>query len=485
MLADTRLLRAQGYIAGEWVNSDSGKSFAVTNPASGETIGTVPDMGEVETNRAIDAAEKAWPLWRDKTAKERAGLLRNWFDLIMQNQDDLGRLMTAEQGKPLAEAKGEVAYGASFIEWFGEEAKRIYGDVIPSPFNDRRIVVIKQSIGVVAAITPWNFPIAMITRKCAPALAAGCPVVVKPAALTPLSALALAELAARAGIPEGVFNIVTSATGSAIGTEMTANPTVRKLSFTGSTEVGKILTKACADTMKKVSMELGGNAPFIVFDDADLDAAVAGAMASKYRNAGQTCVCVNRILVQEEVYDAFTDKLATAVSKLQVGNGLTEGTTQGPLINEAAVNKVEAHIKDAIDKGARLICGGKRHTKGGTFFEPTIIADATPDMAVAREETFGPLAPIFRFKTEQEAIQLANDTEVGLAAYFYSRDVGRIWRVGEALEYGMVGINEGIISNEVAPFGGVKESGLGREGSKYGIDDYVEIKYLCMGGLHK
>ncbi len=485
MLADTRLLRAQGYIAGEWVNSDSGKSFAVTNPASGETVGIVPDMGAVETNRAIDAADKAWPLWRDKTAKERAAILRNWFDLIMQNQDDLGRLMTAEQGKPLVEAKGEVAYGASFIEWFGEEAKRIYGDVIPSPFNDRRIVVIKQSIGVVAAITPWNFPIAMITRKCAPALAAGCPVVVKPAALTPLSALALAELAERAGIPEGVFNVVTSATGSAIGTAMTANPTVRKLSFTGSTEVGKILTKACADTMKKVSMELGGNAPFIVFDDADLDAAVAGAMASKYRNAGQTCVCVNRILVQDEVYDTFTDKLATAVSKLQVGNGLTEGTTQGPLINEAAVSKVEAHIKDAIDKGARLICGGKRHSKGGTFFEPTVIADATPDMAVAREETFGPLAPIFRFKTEQEAIQLANDTEVGLAAYFYSRDVGRIWRVGEALEYGMVGINEGIISNEVAPFGGVKESGLGREGSKYGIDDYVEIKYLCMGGLDK
>jgi len=485
MLADNNLLRAQGYIAGSWADADNGKCFAVTNPASGETIGHVPDMGEAETRRAIESAEKAWPAWRDKTAKERAVVLRNWFDLIMQNQDDLGHLMTAEQGKPLAEAKGEVAYGASFIEWFGEEAKRIYGDVIPSPFNDRRIVVIKQSIGVVAAITPWNFPIAMITRKCAPALAAGCPVVVKPAALTPLSALALAELAERAGIPAGIFNVVTSASGSIVGREMTSNAKVRKLSFTGSTEVGKLLTRDCADTMKKVSMELGGNAPFIVFEDADLDAAVTGAMASKYRNAGQTCVCVNRILVQDEVYDAFTDKLATAVAQLKVGDGMEEDTTQGPLINEAAVNKVEEHIKDAINKGARLICGGKRHGQDGTFFEPTVIADATSDMAVAREETFGPLAPVFRFKSEAEAIQMANDTEVGLAAYFYSRDIGRIWRVGEALEYGMVGINEGIVSNEVAPFGGVKESGLGREGSKYGIDDFVEIKYLCMGGLDR
>ncbi|WP_428605831.1 NAD-dependent succinate-semialdehyde dehydrogenase [Sedimenticola sp.] len=485
MLQDPTLLKNAAYINGAWCSADSGEVFVVTNPATGEAITTVPDMAEQETRRAIDAAEAAWPAWREQAAKQRAAVLRKWFELIMANQDDLGRLMTAEQGKPLAEAKGEVAYGASFIEWFSEEAKRVYGDVIPSPFNDRRIVVIKQPIGVVAAITPWNFPIAMITRKCAPALAAGCPVVVKPAALTPLSALALAELAERAGIPKGVFNVVTSESGVRVGKEMTANPTVRKLSFTGSTAVGKILTRACADTMKKVSMELGGNAPFIVFSDADLDAAVSGAMASKYRNAGQTCVCVNRFLVQDEIYDAFTDKLATAVSQLQVGDGMTEGITQGPLINEAAVTKVNAHIQDALGKGARLICGGKRHAQGGTFFEPTVIADATPDMTVAREETFGPLAPIFRFQTEAEAIRLANDTEVGLAAYFYSRDIGRIWRVSEALEYGMVGINEGIISNEVAPFGGVKESGLGREGSKYGIDDFVEIKYLCMGGLDK
>jgi succinate-semialdehyde dehydrogenase/glutarate-semialdehyde dehydrogenase len=393
--------------------------------------------------------------------------------------------MVTEQGKPLAEAKGEVTYGASFIEWFAEEAKRVYGDSIPTVWGDKRLFALKEPIGVCAAITPWNFPIAMITRKCAPALAAGCSVVVKPAALTPLCALALAELGERAGIPKGVFNVVTSESGAPIGEEMTANPIVRKLSFTGSTEVGKILTRACADTMKKVSMELGGNAPFIVFDDADLDAAVAGAMASKYRNAGQTCVCVNRFLVQDEVHDAFTEKLAAAVAKLRVGNGMEDGVTQGPLINDAAVRKVDEHIQDALGKGARLICGGKRHARGGTFFEPTVITDVTPDMTVAREETFGPLAPIFRFHTEAEAIHLANDTEVGLAAYFYSRDIGRIWRVSEALEYGMVGINEGIISNEVAPFGGVKESGLGREGSKYGIDDFVEIKYLCMGGLDK
>ncbi|WP_260295770.1 NAD-dependent succinate-semialdehyde dehydrogenase [Sedimenticola hydrogenitrophicus] len=485
MLQDPTLLKSAAYIGGSWCPADSGKVFTVTNPATGETVGSVPDMSAVETRRAIAAAEAAWPAWRQQTAKQRAIILRNWFDLIMSNQDDLARLMTAEQGKPLAEAKGEVAYGASFIEWFGEEAKRVYGDVIPSPFSDRRIVVIKQPIGVVAAITPWNFPIAMITRKCAPALAAGCPVVVKPAALTPLCALALAELAERAGIPKGVFNIVTAESGAPIGEEMTANPIVRKLSFTGSTAVGKLLTRACADTMKKVSMELGGNAPFIVFNDADLDAAVAGAMASKYRNAGQTCVCVNRFLVQDEVHEAFTEKLAAAVAKLRVGNGMEDGVTQGPLINDAAVKKVDEHIQDALSKGARVICGGKRHSQGGTFFEPTVITDVTPDMAVAREETFGPLAPIFRFHTEAEAIRLANDTEVGLAAYFYSRDIGRIWRVSEALEYGMVGVNEGIISNEVAPFGGVKESGLGREGSKYGIDDFVEIKYLCMGGLDK
>ncbi|WP_275097220.1 NAD-dependent succinate-semialdehyde dehydrogenase [Sedimenticola hydrogenitrophicus] len=485
MLQDPTLLKSAAYIDGDWCPADSGKVFTVTNPATGETVGSVPDMSAVETRRAIEAAETAWPAWRQQTAKQRAIILRNWFDLIMANQDDLARLMTAEQGKPLAEAKGEVAYGASFIEWFGEEAKRVYGDVIPSPFSDRRIVVIKQPIGVVAAITPWNFPIAMITRKCAPALAAGCPVVVKPAALTPLCALALAELAERAGIPKGVFNVVTAESGAPIGEEMTANPIVRKLSFTGSTAVGKLLTRACADTMKKVSMELGGNAPFIVFDDADLDAAVAGAMASKYRNAGQTCVCVNRFLVQDEVHEAFTEKLAAAVVKLRVGNGMEDGVTQGPLINDAAIKKVDEHIHDALAKGARLICGGKRHARGGTFFEPTVITDVTPDMTVAREETFGPLAPIFRFHTEAEAIRLANDTEVGLAAYFYSRDIGRIWRVSEALEYGMVGVNEGIISNEVAPFGGVKESGLGREGSKYGIDDFVEIKYLCMGGLDK
>jgi len=485
MLTDQSLLKDAAYIGGAWCDADSGERFEVTNPATGEIVGSVPDLAEQETRRAIEVANDAWPAWRSKTAKERAAILRKWFDLIMENQDDLGRLMTAEQGKPLAEAKGEVAYGASFIEWFAEEGKRVYGDVIPSTVNDRRILVIKQPIGVVAAITPWNFPIAMITRKCAPALAAGCPVVVKPAALTPLSALALAELGERAGLPGGVFNIITSSSGSRVGTELTSSEIVRKFSFTGSTEVGKLLTRACADTMKKVSMELGGNAPFIVFDDADIDAAVTGAMASKYRNAGQTCVCVNRMIVQDDVYDVFVEKLAIAVEKLKVGDGMEQGTTQGPLINEAAVCKVEQHIQDAVSKGARIVCGGKRHDKGGTFFQPTIVADVTPDMVVAREETFGPLAPIFRFSTEEEAIRLANDTEVGLAGYFYSRDIGRIWRVGEALEYGMVGINEGIISTEVAPFGGIKESGLGREGSKYGIDDFVEIKYLCMGGLDK
>ncbi len=485
MLSDQSLLKTSAYIDGEWCQADDNESFPVTNPVNGQTIVSVPNMGTEETRRAVEAADRAWPAWREKTAKERSALLRVWFDLIMQNQEDLARVMTAEQGKPLTESRGEVAYGASFIEWFAEEGKRIYGDVIPSPLSDRRIVVIKQAIGVVAAITPWNFPIAMITRKCAPALAAGCPVVIKPAALTPLSALALAELADRAGIPKGVINVLTSASGSRIGNELTSNPIVRKLSFTGSTEVGKILSRECAATMKKVSMELGGNAPFIVFNDADLDAAIAGAMASKYRNAGQTCVCANRLLVQDEVYDEFTEKLVAAVAELTVGDGMEDGTHQGPLINEDAVIKVEEHISDAVENGARIVYGGERHQKGGTFFQPTVIADVTPKMKVAREETFGPLAPVFRFKNDAEAIHMANDTEFGLAAYFYSRDIGRIWRISEALEYGIVGINEGIISTEVAPFGGVKESGQGREGSKYGMDDFVEIKYLCMGGLDR
>jgi succinate-semialdehyde dehydrogenase/glutarate-semialdehyde dehydrogenase len=439
-------------------------------------------MGAKETRRAIEAAERAWAAWRAKTGKERAAIMRRWYDLVMANQDDLAVIMTSEQGKPLAESRGEVVYGASFIEWFAEEAKRVYGDTIPQHQPDKRIVVIKQGIGVVAAITPWNFPNAMITRKCAPALAAGCPVVIKPATATPLSALALAELAERAGIPKGVFNVVT---GSAkeIGGEMSTNPIVRKLSFTGSTEIGKLLMAQCAGTVKKVSLELGGNAPFIVFDDADIDAAVEGAIASKYRNTGQTCVCANRLLVQDKVYGTFADKLAAAVGKLKVGNGLEAGVSQGPLIDMNAVEKVEAHIADAVGKGAKVVAGGRRHALGGTFFEPTILADVTPAMAVAREETFGPVAPLFRFKTEEEAIQMANDTEFGLAAYFYGRDIGRVWRVAEALEYGIVGINTGIISTEVAPFGGVKESGIGREGSKYGLDDFLEIKYLCMGGV--
>lgn len=484
-LQDASLLKTAAYINGEWVAAENGATLTVSNPATGAALVTVPDMGAAETRRAIAAAEAALPAWRGKTAKERAAILRRWYELIMANQEDLAHLMTLEQGKPLAEARGEVAYGASFIEWFAEECKRVYGDTIPSPATDRRLVVIKQAIGVVAAITPWNFPIAMITRKCAPALAAGCTVIVKPSELTPLCALALAELAARAGIPAGVFNIITTLQAAVVGTELTQSPVVRKLSFTGSTAVGKRLTAACAGTLKKVSMELGGNAPFIVFDDADLDAAVLGAMASKYRNAGQTCVCANRLLVQDGVYEAFAAKLATAVSQLKVGNGLEAGVTQGPLINEAAVKKVESHIADAVSKGACVLTGGKRLSADTTFFQPTILTGVTPDMIVAREETFGPVAPIFRFNTEAEAIQMANDTEFGLAAYFYSRDIGRIWRVGEALEYGMVGINEGLISNEVAPFGGVKESGLGREGSKYGMEDFLEIKYLCMGGLNR
>jgi len=481
-LKDKSLFRQQGYINGQWLDADSGLTIDVTNPATGEVLGTIPNMGGAETRRAIEAANAAWPAWRKKTAKERANILRKWFNLMMENQDDLAVIMTAEQGKPLAEAKGEVAYGASFVEWFAEEGKRIYGDTIPQHQPDKRIVVIKEPVGVVAAITPWNFPNAMITRKCAPALAAGCPVVIKPATQTPLSAFALAELAQRAGIPAGVLNIVTGR-ASEIGGEMTSNPIVRKLSFTGSTEIGKLLMQQCAVTVKKMSMELGGNAPFIVFDDADINAAVEGAIVSKYRNTGQTCVCANRLLIQDGVYDEFVTKLAVAVKKLTVGDGLKGETQQGPLIDKNAVAKVEEHIADAVSKGARIVAGGKRHALGGTFFEPTIIADVTPQMKVAREETFGPVAPVFRFKTEEDAIRMANDTEFGLAAYFYSRDIGRVWRVAEQVEYGIVGINTGIISTEVAPFGGMKESGIGREGSKYGIDEFLEIKYLCMGGI--
>ena len=479
-LTDPRLFHEQAYINGQWV--DAQHTIEVKNPADNAVLGTVPNMGQAETHDAIAAAHAAMPAWRNKLAKERAAIMRKWFNLIMENQQDLAILMTAEQGKPLAESQGEVAYGASFIEWFSEEAKRVYGDVIPEPIPGRRIVVIKQPIGVVAAITPWNFPNAMITRKIAPAIAVGCTVVVKPAQSTPFSALALAELAEQAGIPKGVINIITGKS-QPIGAELTANPLVRKLSFTGSTETGKLLMAQCADNVKKVSLELGGNAPFIVFDDADFDAAVVGAIASKYRNTGQTCVCANRLLVQEGVYDEFAAKLATAVSQLKVGNGLETGSQQGPLINMAAVEKVESHINDAISQGAHIVCGGKRHTLGGTFFEPTILSDVTPNMRIAGEETFGPVAPLFRFKTEEEAIALANDTPFGLASYFYSRDLGRVWRVAEALEYGMVGVNEGVISTEVAPFGGVKESGIGREGSKYGVDDFLEIKYVCMGGI--
>ena len=481
-LTDPDLFRELCYIDGQWVGADSGETQEVNNPASGDIMGTVPKMGAAETRRAIEAAERAWPAWRAKTAKERAAVLRRWYELMMENQDDLAVLMTMEQGKPLAEAKGEIAYGASFIEWFAEEGKRIYGDTIPQHQPDKRIVVIKQPVGVVATITPWNFPNAMITRKCGPALAAGCPVVVKPASQTPYSALALAELAERAGLPKGLLNVVTGS-ASAIGGEMTSNPIVRKLSFTGSTEIGKLLMEQSAGTVKKVSMELGGNAPFIVFDDADLDAAVEGAMLCKFRNTGQTCVCANRILVQDSVYDAFAEKLAAAVSKLKVGNGLETGVSQGPLIDMAAVEKVEEHVADATEKGARIVTGGARHELGGSFFQPTLLADVTTEMKVTREETFGPVAPLFRFETEDEAIAMANDTEFGLASYFYARDLGRVWRVGEALESGIVGINTGIISTEVAPFGGVKESGVGREGSHYGIDEFLEVKYLCMGGV--
>jgi succinate-semialdehyde dehydrogenase/glutarate-semialdehyde dehydrogenase len=481
-LNDPKLLRQQCYVDGQWTDADSQKTIPVINPASGEPLGTAPDMGAAETRRAIEAANAAWPAWRKKTAKERAAVLRQWHDLIMGNQQDLARIMTAEQGKPLAEAAGEVSYAASFVEWFAGEGKRVYGDTIPAHQPGTRVIVLKEPVGVCAAITPWNFPSAMITRKAAPALAAGCVIIVKPAGQTPFSALALAELAHRAGIPAGVFNVVTGKS-SVIGAEMTANPLVRKLTFTGSTEVGRTLMAQCAGTVKKISLELGGNAPFIVFDDADLDAAVAGAMASKYRNTGQTCVCANRLLIQDGIYEVFAQKLVKAVTSLKVGDGFQEGVQQGPLIDAAAVKKVEAHIQDARDRGAVVLTGGKSHPLGRTFFEPTVLANVTPQMRLAREETFGPVAPLFRFKTEDEAIRMANDTEYGLAAYFYSRSMGRIWRIAEALEYGIVGINTGIISTESAPFGGMKQSGIGREGSKYGIEEFLEIKYLCMSGI--
>ncbi|MCD2514877.1 NADP-dependent succinate-semialdehyde dehydrogenase [Massilia sp. G4R7] len=481
-LNDPGLLRQQAFIGGEWLDAFDASTITVTNPATGETLGTVPHMGAQETRRAIEAADKAWPAWRRKTAKERAAVLRRWYELMMENADDLALLMTLEQGKPLAESKGEVGYAASFFEWFAEQAKRIEGDVLEPPAPNLRILVTKEPIGVCAAITPWNFPAAMITRKVAPALAAGCPIVLKPAGLTPFSALAMAELGARAGVPPGVFSVVTGDSG-AIGGELCANPTVRKLSFTGSTQVGRQLMAQCAPTLKKLSLELGGNAPFIVFDDADLDAAVEGAIASKYRNMGQTCVCANRIYVQDGVYDAFAEKLAAAVGKLKVGNGVDPGVTQGPLIEDKAVEKVEQHIEDALSKGARVLVGGKRHPLGHTFFEPTILLDVTPAMRLSDEETFGPVAPLFRFKTEDEVEALANASEFGLASYFYARDVGRVWRVAERIESGIVGVNTGLISNEVGPFGGVKQSGMGREGSKYGMDDYLVLKYICLGGM--
>jgi len=481
-LKDPLLLRQQAFVDGQWIDADGGGTRAVNNPADGTALGTVPVMGNAETRRAIEAAARAFPAWAKRTAKERAQILRRWSDLMLANQDDLATLMTAEQGKPLAESKGEIAYAASFIEWFGEEAKRIYGDVIPGHQPDKRIVVLRQPVGVVGAITPWNFPAAMIARKAGPALAAGCTFVCKPAMQTPFSALAMAELAARAGVPAGVLNVITG-NASEIGGELTANPAVRKITFTGSTEIGKQLMVQSASTLKKLSLELGGNAPFIVFDDADPDAAVQGAIASKYRNTGQTCVCANRLLVQAGVYDDFTQRLAAAVGKLRVGDGLKGVTEQGPLIDDKAVAKVEEHIADALANGARVAMGGKRHALGGTFFEPTILVDVTPRMKVAREETFGPVAPLFKFATEAEAIRMANDTEFGLAAYLYTRDLARSWRVQEALEYGIVGVNTGIISTEVAPFGGMKESGFGREGSKYGILDYTELKYVCVGGI--
>lgn len=481
-LKDPKLFREASYVNGEWIGIGAGGALDVDNPATGEIIGRVPNLGARETKQAIDAANTAFPAWSKKTAKERSVILRKWAELILQNQDDLAKLMTIEQGKPLSESKGEVVYAAGFLEWFAEEARRIYGDTIPPHQADKRIVIIKQPIGVVACITPWNFPLAMITRKAGPALGAGCTLVLKPAEQTPFSALALAELAERAGVPKGVFNIVTGAPVE-IGGELTSNPVVRKLSFTGSTEIGKLLMKQCSGTVKKISLELGGNAPFIVFDDADLDAAVEGALVSKYRNTGQTCVCTNRFFVQDKVYDAFAGKLVEAAKKLKPASGLEEGASQGPLIDESTLEKVERHVQDAKEKGAKVLLGGNRHARGGRFYEPTVLGDASAKMELAREETFGPVAALFRFKTEAEAIGLANDTEFGLAAYFYGRDVMRVWRVAEALEYGIVGINTGLISTEVAPFGGVKESGIGREGSKYGIEEFVEVKYLCFGGI--
>jgi succinate-semialdehyde dehydrogenase / glutarate-semialdehyde dehydrogenase len=483
-LNDPDLFRQQALIDGLWCHADNANSFPVTNPANGEILAHVPDMGATETRRAIDAAKRAWSGWRQKPAKERANLLRKWHDLMMANVEDLARIMTAEQGKPLGESRGEIAYAASFIEWFAEEGKRVYGDTIPSPLTDRRFVIVKEPVGVCGAITPWNFPAAMITRKAGPALAAGCTMIVKPAESTPLSALALGVLAQRAGIPPGVFNVITGEP-RAIGGELTSNPDVRKITFTGSTEVGRILMRQSAETIKKMSLELGGNAPLIVFDDADLDAAVEGTIISKFRNTGQTCVCANRIYVQDGAYETFAEKLVAAVKELKVGNGFEPGVEQGPLIDKAAVEKVEDHVSDAVSKGATVLLGGKRHELGGTFFEPTVLANVTAKMKVAREETFGPVAPLFRFYKDEEAAQLSNDTEFGLASYFFSRDVGRIWRVAEALEYGMVGINTGLISTEVVPFGGVKQSGLGREGSHYGIEEYLEVKYLCFGGLDR
>ena len=481
-LGDPQLFKEACHINGQWSDALDHQRIEVNNPATGEGLGTVPKMGGTETRHAIAAAETALPAWRSLIAKERAMRLRRWYELILANQRDLAVIMTSEQGKPLAESMGEVAYGAAFIEWFSEEARRVYGNVIPQHQADKRVVVIKQPVGVCASITPWNFPLAMITRKAGAALAAGCTMVAKPASQTPFSALALAELAQRAGIPAGVLNVVTG-DARAIGTELTANPAVRKLTFTGSTETGKTLMRQCADTVKKVSLELGGNAPFIVFDDADLDSAVNGAIMAKFRNSGQTCVCANRIYVQSGVYDAFAEKLSAAVHRLKVGNGLEDGVTQGPLIDMTAVEKVEAHVADAVDRGAQVALGGSRHALGGTFFQPTVITGATREMLVASDETFGPVAPLFRFDSDADVIEMANDTAYGLAAYFYSRDIGRLWRVAEALEYGMVGINTGLISTESAPFGGVKQSGIGREGSMYGIDEYIEIKYLCMGDM--
>lgn len=481
-LQDENLFHQQCYVNSKWLDADNHETISVINPADGSLLGTVPRFGAVETARAIDAAHAAFSGWASRTAQARAHILRRWFDLCMENQDDLAMILTLEQGKPLGEARGEIAYGSAFIEWFAEEAKRVYGDVIPATSRDRRIIVLKQPVGVVATITPWNFPNAMITRKAAAALAAGCTVVVKPATYTPYSALALAELAERAGIPKGALNIITG-DARTVGGELTSNPIVRKLSFTGSTQVGRVLLEQCAGTIKKVSMELGGNAPFIIFADADLDKAVTGVMASKFRNSGQTCVCANRIFVEDDIYDAFAAKLLKAVRTLEVGDGTVPGVTIGPLIDQKAVEKVEMHIADAVHHGAKIYHGGKRHVRGGTFFEPTILLDVSSGTRLMNEETFGPIAPLIRFSSEEQVIAMSNDTEFGLACYFYTRDLGRAWRVAEALEYGIVGINEGLISTEVAPFGGVKQSGIGREGSKYGIEDYLEIKYLCMGGI--